>query len=130
MCVCVCVFFFLGSLSLSSRFPCLIAHEPLLLLLLLLCLTVPVRYLDIALPHDVEDDSKCSALRDRSGLLRITMPVKPPVAPAPTPKPPAAPASGVPSRGGGGESGGGAAADGGAADDDGGVEEHKVQQRS
>lgn len=96
-----------------------------------------VRYLDTPLPYDVEDDSKCSAARDKSGLLKITMPVKPPVAPAPVPKPPAAPASSVPARDGGGGGGGagdggggGAAADGDGAAADSGVEEHKVQQRS
>lgn len=36
------------------------------------------RYLEVALPYEVEDDSKCSATRDKAGLLKITMPVKPP----------------------------------------------------
>lgn len=32
----------------------------------------------MVLPYEVEDDSKCSAARDKAGLLKITMPVKPP----------------------------------------------------
>eukprot|EP00752_Nemacystus_decipiens_P003077 g2851.t1 len=79
------------------------------------------RYLDVSLPYDVEDDSKCSAVRDKTGVLKITMPVKPPVPPAPAPKPPAAPASSVPS----GDGGGGGGDDDGEAADDGAIEEHK-----
>eukprot|EP00903_Cladosiphon_okamuranus_P016570 g15287.t1 len=75
------------------------------------------RYLDIPLPYDVEDDSKCSAARDKTGLLKITMPVKPPVAPAPAPKPPSALASSDTAKGGGG--GGEAGDDSGAVDDGG-----------
>ncbi|CAM9954514.1 unnamed protein product, partial [Ectocarpus fasciculatus] len=79
------------------------------------------RYLDLPLPYDVEDDSKCSAARDKSGLLKITMPVKQPAAPPLTvpPPPPAAAAAEVCNDGGGG----GAAA---AADGDGDSEEHEV----
>lgn len=35
------------------------------------------------LPYDVEDDSKCSAVSDKSGKLKITMPVKQPPLPPP-----------------------------------------------
>ncbi|CAM9485690.1 unnamed protein product, partial [Ectocarpus sp. 8 AP-2014] len=79
------------------------------------------RYLDLPLPYDVEDESKCSAARDKSGLLKITMPVKQPAAPpltVPPPPPAAAAAGGVCSDGGGG----GAAA---ATDIDGDSEERK-----
>ncbi|CAM9590893.1 unnamed protein product, partial [Ectocarpus sp. 13 AM-2016] len=66
------------------------------------------RYLDLPLPYDVEDDSKCSAARDKSGLLKITMPVKQPAAPPVTVPPPppaeAAAAARVCSGGGGGGS--------------------------
>ncbi|CBJ29401.1 hypothetical protein Esi_0144_0074 [Ectocarpus siliculosus] len=80
------------------------------------------RYLDLPLPYDVEDESKCSAARDKSGLLKITMPVKQPAAPpltVPPPPPAAAAAAGGCSDGGGG----GAAA---ATDIDDDYEEHKV----
>lgn len=41
------------------------------------------------MPYDVEDEVKCSAARDKNGLLKITMPVKPaPSAPLPPPPPP------------------------------------------
>ena len=43
------------------------------------------RYLDLALPYDVEDESKCSAKRDKTGLLKITMPVRPPRKQPPSP---------------------------------------------
>ncbi|CAB1100480.1 unnamed protein product [Ectocarpus sp. CCAP 1310/34] len=78
------------------------------------------RYLDLPLPYDVEDDSKCSAVRDKSGLLKITMPVKQPAAPPLTVPPPlpAAATARVCSDGGRG----GAAA---ATDIDGVSEEHK-----
>lgn len=35
------------------------------------------RYLDLPLPYRVEDQSKCTARRDKRGPLRITMPVRP-----------------------------------------------------
>ncbi|CAM9948259.1 unnamed protein product [Scytosiphon promiscuus] len=81
------------------------------------------RYLDVRLPYEVEDDSKCSAARDKEGVLKITMPVKPPppsqhassatpVAPAPAEPEVVAVAA----------SDGDGVGDG---DGDGGVEEHK-----
>lgn len=83
-----------------------------------------VRYLDLLLPHDVEDDSKCSAARDKSGLLKITMPVKqPPASPLTVPPPPAAVAGAAAGGSCCDGDGGGAAA---AADIDGGSEQHKV----
>lgn len=81
------------------------------------------RYLDIRLPYEVEDDSKCSAARDKEGVLKITMPVKPP----PPPPPPAAADVATAST----ESGAAVAAAAGDGDGDGGdgdVKEHKVQR--
>ncbi|CAM9402351.1 unnamed protein product, partial [Hapterophycus canaliculatus] len=90
------------------------------------------RYLDVRLPHEVEDDSKCSAAREKDGVLRITMPVKPPPPPPPAAAAPAAaaaaaaaPAAAAAAAPARTESAAAAAARAGDGSSDGGVEESK-----